>query len=139
MCGHLEGGGDVTVAEDLHELATFGVTGGGEDLEVDHLGAGGLCEGLQGGDVDGLLFNPGGVLESELGKTPLNRHLTAFVTDLVLVTGTGLCTFGTTGGGTAFAGALAAADALAVVGGTLGGFEIFKFHLAFLLSQFPQP
>ena len=35
--------------------------------------------------------------------------------------------------------ALAAADALAVVGGTLGGFEIFKFHLAFLLSQFPQP
>ena len=132
---HLYGGGDFTVAKHFHQFTLGGDTGGDEGVHVEFLEAELFAEGLDGGDVNSLEFYAGRILEAELGKTALDGQLTTFETYFVLVTGTGLCTFGTTGGGATFTGTLAAANALGVMGCALCGLQIFKFHLLILLSQ----
>ena len=59
--------------------------------------------------VHGLVLNPVRVVESELRKTPLDRHLTALESYLVLVAGTCLSSLGTAGGSATLAGTLATA------------------------------
>ena len=125
----LDGGGELTVTEDLDQFALGGETAADEGLDIELLQALALEERLQGGDVDALVLDTGGVLETELRETALDRHLAAFETDLVLVTGTGLGALGTTGGSAALTGTLSATDSLAIVRCALGGLHVFKFHL----------
>ena len=137
--GNLERCGQFTVAEDLDEVALGRETGTDEGFGIDSLDGEFLSEGLERRDIDSLVFDTGRVLEAELRKTALDRHLAAFETDLVGVSRAGLGTLGTTGGGTAFAGTFSATYSLAIVGCTLCRFQIFKFHLFLLLSQLLQP
>ena len=121
--------GNLTIAEHFHQFAFGGDSGGDEGIHIEFLEAELLAEGLDGGNVHTFVSYTGRVAETELRETALDRHLTAFETDLVLVTGTGLGTFGTTGGSTALTGTLTTTDALAVMGSALCGLQIFKFHL----------
>ena len=76
-----------------------------------------------GSKVDCLVFNSGGVLEAELGKTALDGHLSTLETDLVFVTGASLCTLGTAGSCTTLTGTLATAYTLAVMSSTFCRFQ----------------
>jgi hypothetical protein len=64
------------------------------------------------------------VLETKLRESALQRHLTTFEADLVLVTGTSLCTLVTTGGSATETTAGTASETTARVSGTCCGFEI---------------
>ena len=112
MGRNLEGDGYLSVTEDLHEVTLVGETGSDEGFGIEGLHAKLLGNFLQGADIDAMIFNAGGIAESELGQTPLDRHLATLESYLVLITGTGLGAFGTTGGSAALTGTLTATDAL---------------------------
>ena len=135
VCLYLDSGSDFSVSENLYEFSLGCSTCSDESLRSELLEAELLAESLEGGNVNGTILYAGRVLEAELGKTALDRHLATFESDLVLVTCTGLCTLGTTGSSATLTGTLAAADALCVMGCALCGLQIFKFHLSYLLSQ----
>jgi hypothetical protein len=58
----------------------------------------------------------------------LQRHLTAFKTDLYAATGTCLLTFVAFTGSFSLAAAMTSADSLTLVGGTLCGRKLLQFH-----------
>lgn len=80
-----------------------------QHLEVD-VGDVLLGQFLQRAHVDGVVFHAVDVLETSLGQDTVDRHLTAFETDLAAVAGTGLSALVTTGGSAALAGALTSTD-----------------------------
>ena len=84
----------------------------------------GLSQRVEHIEIDADILDAVDVLETELGQTAIDRHLTTFETDLLVITGTSLGTLVTAGGGTAFTGTGATADALGTLDGTLCGLEI---------------
>ena len=116
VSGDLELCSKLTVAENLHLVILGNETGCHECIEVNYRKTL-LAQSLECGEIHGLVFHPGRVLESELGQTPLNRHLTALESDFVTITGAGLGTVHTAGRLSAVTGALAPADTFDILTG----------------------
>ena len=85
---------DLTVSEDLDKVCLCSEPCSFEIVNIHFT----LTESVDGSDIDCLILYTCRVLETELRKDSLKRHLTSFETDLMLVSGACLSTLGTTGG-----------------------------------------
>ena len=88
----------LTVGQDLDKLLTIGQTSCDKLLDTDLGVALGLNKLLKRGEVDSKVLLVIDVLEAGLRQTALQRHLTAFEADLLLITRASLGTLVTTGG-----------------------------------------
>lgn len=119
-----KGGLDLSVAKYLDAVGLPAETGRLDLIDTELLESC-LCRyDLEVGEVDGRILDPGGIVESELGDLPLDRHLAAFKTNLVLVTGASLRALVAACGSAAFAGTLSAAQSHIGVGRTNCGCQI---------------
>ena len=111
-------GCEFTVAQNLHLVVLGNKTGGDEYIEIDHRDVPPLAQSLKGGKVHRLVLHSGGILESELGQTPLDRHLASLESDLVTIAGAGLGAVHTAGRLSTVTGAFAPADTFDILAGT---------------------
>ena len=97
---------ELSFTQDLNQVFLLGQTIGNQNIGSDFSNIGLLENVLQRADVDGAVFHTVDVLEAALRQDSIDRHLTAFETNLAAVAGTRLGSLVTTGGGTALARAL---------------------------------
>ena len=116
--------GKFATAEDFHSVVRGNETILAEGFEVEIHNILGFGKRSEGVDVDADILNAVAVFEAEFGEATIDGHLTTFETDFLMITGTGLGTLVTTGGGTALAGASTTANAFGVLNRALCGFEI---------------
>ena len=107
---HMYLSGEFALREDSDKVVLLGQTVLHEQVAVDLVNIALLDELLEGADVDSVILNTVDILETSLGQYSVDRHLTAFETDLTAVTGAGLCTLVSTCGSTTLAGALSSTD-----------------------------
>ena len=88
--------GQRAVAKDFHQGILAYQTRCAKIFHSYFLYLGSLGQRLESVEIDGLIFHTVDVLEAKLGHTALQRHLTAFKTDLTLVAGTRFSTLVTT-------------------------------------------
>ena len=139
LCGSREGMGlnvelalEFTDTENLDKSLVVDETSLNEFVDADGLEILLLSEGLKHDKIDGLVFDTVDILETVLGKTTLERHLTTFKTNLLAIAGACLSTLVTASGGTAHTRAGTTANALAGLYGTLSRLEIMQFHIVVL-------
>ena len=85
MGRHFHTRGQFTTAEDFHEIVLARQTVGDQVGWGDSLQTGLLNQGLQCVNIDALVFDAVGVLETELRNATLQRHLSTFKSNLGLV------------------------------------------------------
>ena len=136
LCGSREGMGlnvelalEFTDTENLDKSLVVDETSLNEFVDADGLEILLLSEALKHDKIDSLVLHTVDVLETVLGKTTLERHLTTFKTNLLAIAGACLSTLVTASGGTAHTRAGAAADALAGLYRTLSRLECMQFHI----------
>lgn len=139
LCGSREGMGlnvelalEFTDTENLDKSLVVDETSLNEFVDADGLEILLLSEALKHDKIDGLVLHTVDVLETVLGKTTLERHLTTFKTNLLAIAGACLSTLVTASGGTAHTRAGTTANALAGLYGTLSRLEIMQFHIVVL-------
>ena len=139
LCGSREGMGlnvelalEFTDTENLDEGLVVDETSLNEFVDADGLEILLLSEALKHDKIDSLVLHTVDVLETVLGKTTLERHLTTFKTNLLAIAGACLSTLVTASGGTAHTRAGTTANALAGLYGTLSRLEIMQFHIVVL-------
>ena len=139
LCGSREGMGlnvelalEFTDTENLDKSLVVDETSLNKFVDADGLEILLLSEGLKHDKIDGLVFDTVDILETVLGKTTLERHLTTFKTNLLAIAGACLSTLVTASGGTAHTRAGTTANALAGLYGTLSRLEIMQFHIVVL-------
>ena len=139
LCGSREGMGlnvelalEFTDTENLDKSLVVDETSLNEFVDADGLEILLLSEGLKHDKIDGLVFDTVDILETVLGKTTLERHLTTFKTNLLAIAGACLSTLVTASGGTAHTRAGTTANALAGLYGTLSRLESMQFHIVVL-------
>ena len=104
---------EFAITEHLYEMLGRNETCSNQLFDANLLQVLGFSQSLQSGKVDGLVLYTVDVLETELGQTALQRHLTAFKTDFLAITRTLLGTFVTTRRRTALARTGTATNTLA--------------------------
>ena len=139
LCGSREGMGlnvelalEFTDTENLDKSLVVDETSLNEFVDADGLEILLLSEALKHDKIDSLVLHTVDVLETVLGKTTLERHLTTFKTNLLAIAGACLSTLVTASGGTAHTRAGTTANALAGLYGTLSRLEIMQFHIVVL-------
>ena len=139
LCGSREGMGlnvelalELTYTKNLDKGLVVDETSLNKFVDADGLEILLLSEGLKHDKIDGLVFDTVDILETVLGKTTLERHLTTFKTNLLAIAGACLSTLVTASGGTAHTRAGTTANALAGLYGTLSRLEIMQFHIVVL-------
>ena len=139
LCGSREGMGlnvelalELTYTKNLDKGLVVDETSLNEFVDADGLEILLLSEGLKHDKIDGLVFDTVDILETVLGKTTLERHLTTFKTNLLAIAGACLSTLVTASGGTAHTRAGTTANALAGLYGTLSRLESMQFHIVVL-------
>ena len=139
LCGSREGMGlnvelalEFTDTENLDKSLVVDETSLNEFVDADGLEILLLSEALKHDKIDSLVLDTVDVLETVLGKTTLERHLTTFKTNLLAIAGACLSTLVTASGGTAHTRAGTTANALAGLYGTLSRLEIMQFHIVVL-------
>ena len=139
LCGSREGMGlnvelalELTYTKNLDKGLVVDETSLNKFVDADGLEILLLSEGLKHNKIDGLVFDTVDILETVLGKTTLERHLTTFKTNLLAIAGACLSTLVTASGGTAHTRAGTTANALAGLYGTLSRLEIMQFHIVVL-------
>ena len=139
LCGSREGMGlnvelalELTYTKNLDKGLVVDETSLNKFVDADGLEILLLSEGLKHDKLDGLVFDTVDILETVLGKTTLERHLTTFKTNLLAIAGACLSTLVTASGGTAHTRAGTTANALAGLYGTLSRLEIMQFHIVVL-------
>ena len=139
LCGSREGMGlnvelalEFTDTENLDKSLVVDETSLNEFVDADGLEILLLSEALKHDKIDSLVLHTVDVLETMLGKTTLERHLTTFKTNLLAIAGACLSTLVTASGGTAHTRAGTTANALAGLYGTLSRLEIMQFHIVVL-------
>ena len=139
LCGSREGMGlnvelalELTYTKNLDKGLVVDETSLNKFVDADGLEILLLSEGLKHDKIDGLVFDTVDILETVLGKTTLERHLTTFKTNLLAIAGACLSTLVTASGGTAHTRAGTTANALAGLYGTLSRLESMQFHIVVL-------
>ena len=139
LCGSREGMGlnvelalELTYTKNLDKGLVVDETSLNEFVDADGLEILLLSEALKHDKIDSLVLHTVDVLETVLGKTTLERHLTTFKTNLLAIAGACLSTLVTASGGTAHTRAGTTANALAGLYGTLSRLEIMQFHIVVL-------
>ena len=142
LCGSREGMGlnvelalEFTDTENLDKSLVVDETSLNEFVDADGLEILLLSEALKHDKIDSLVLHTVDVLETVLGKTTLERHLTTFKTNLLAIAGACLSTLVTASGGTAHTRAGTTANALAGLYGTLSRLESMQFHIVVLRSS----
>ena len=139
LCGSREGMGlnvelalELTYTKNLDKGLVVDETSLNKFVDADGLEILLLSEALKHDKIDSLVLHTVDVLETVLGKTTLERHLTTFKTNLLAIAGACLSTLVTASGGTAHTRAGTTANALAGLYGTLSRLEIMQFHIVVL-------
>lgn len=139
LCGSREGMGlnvelalEFTDTENLDKSLVVDESSLNEFVDADGLQILLVGKALKDDKIDSLVLHTVDVLETMLGKTTLERHLTTFKTNLLAIAGACLSTLVTTSGGTAHTRAGTTANALAGLYGTLSRLEIMQFHIVVL-------
>ena len=139
LCGSREGMGlnvelalELTYTKNLDKGLVVDETSLNKFVDADGLEILLLSKALKDDKIDSLVLHTVDVLETMLGKTTLERHLTTFKTNLLAIAGACLSTLVTASGGTAHTRAGTTANALAGLYGTLSRLEIMQFHIVVL-------
>ena len=139
LCGSREGMGlnvelalELTYTKNLDKGLVVDETSLNEFVDADGLQILLVGKALKDDKIDSLVLHTVDVLETMLGKTTLERHLTTFKTNLLAIAGACLSTLVTASGGTAHTRAGTTANALAGLYGTLSRLEIMQFHIVVL-------
>lgn len=139
LCGSREGMGlnvelalEFTDTENLDKSLVVDESSLNEFVDADGLQILLVGKALKDDKIDSLVLHTVDVLETVLGKTTLERHLTTFKTNLLAIAGACLSTLVTASGGTAHTRAGTTANALAGLYGTLSRLEIMQFHIVVL-------
>ena len=123
---------EFTDTENLDKSLVVDETSLNEFVDADGLQILLVGKALKDDKIDSLVLHTVDVLETMLGKTTLERHLTTFKTNLLAIAGACLSTLVTASGGTAHTRAGTTANALAGLYGTLSRLEIMQFHIVVL-------
>ena len=103
ICFYSQLSSQFAISQNLNHLLLRDKTGGRHLLKPYLLVAFGICQSLKGTQVDSLILYTVYILETKFRETTLQRHLTTFESDFLLISGSLLCTLMTTGRGSTHA------------------------------------
>ena len=122
MCRYIKLGSQLSVSKNLDQLIGRDETGSYQFLNTDLSQRLGIGQSLKRGDVDSLVLYTVDILEAEFGQTTLQRHLTAFKSNLLAITGTLFGTLMTASRSAAHTGTRTATDSFACLRRTISRF-----------------